>query len=347
MGSKRLATPDRSKNLSPPARERVEQSRKRFQCDLFGFWARCTLLKCRQRHRCLGDPHDCLKRNHAAMPGDHKHWSFAAFFSETTGVKTTEQELRAAGLALPGRLRAKRRRVPRRHQVVLPVVSAEEAEARRQAQRKAEALARVAPRGMASLEKDLKELGMKLRVIDPKPPGTAAAPPVASAQESEESRETRRKEELFERVAPRGMASLESDLNELGLTVACKIDWKTGKTLDMDPDERGMTPDEDESQLVEWTPMVGSSVPVGRAAGLPPPPHSGSGDATAASPAEADAGSARPPAATRPPGVEPWQAWCDDEGRLHMPDPAVVKERYRMLTAAEIDARIRSYGSSA
>jgi hypothetical protein len=151
-----------------------------------------------------------------------------------------------------------------------------------------------------------------------------AAAPVVPAAESEASPSDRRQAGLLAKVTPEDIARLAADLHELG-----------------------MTPDVDESQEVEWSPMTGSSRDPVRMAGLPPPPDSRSAHASPASPTEADAEAAGPPPPTRPPGVEPWQAWCDDEGRLHMPDPAAVNERFRMLTRAEIHERMRAYGTSA
>lgn len=284
MGSKRVGTSDRSKDLTPAGRAYVEQSRKRFQCDLLAFWQRCKRPGCRQHHRCVGNPRDCFSRHHAAMPGDYPYWPVVSFFSKTTGIKTIERELRAAGVSLQGRLRVQHRSVP---------------------------------------------------------------PPAVPPQQSEASRQARGQAEVVARVAPRGIASLERDLDKLGTTVARKIDWKSAGAAQHSLHDRGTSPDVDEPDEVEWSPMIGSSVDPVRAARLPSQHHAGSAPATPAALAEADADTARPPAATRPPGVEPWQAWCDDEGRLHMPDPAAVNERFRMLTAAEIHERMRSYGSSA
>jgi hypothetical protein len=115
-----------------------------------------------------------------------------------------------------------------------------------------------------------------------------------------------------------------------------------------------------EADMVEWSPMIGSSVDPVRGAPLPPPADAplafakpkrlrfgGARSARAgpASPGPADAGPAGLPQPGPPPGIEPWQAWCDDEGRLHMPDPAAVNERFRMLTRDEIQQRMRAYGA--
>lgn len=358
MGSKKLSKSDRSKELSPTLRKRVEESRKRFQCDVLGFWRRCRLRKCQQRYRCLGDPHDCFARHHAAMPDDHRNSRVATLMSKAVGIGTVEQQLRAAGASVQGRLR--RAPPPRR----APPAAPKESEASLQARRRAEILARVAPRGIASLKKELKEAGMTLQAIVPKP-ADRAAPPVGPDQEREARwqalretcEESHRYMERLDKVAPRGVGSLESDLNELGLTTAVTYDSKPGMTIlsrsDRRPvgvplgsvDERGMIPEVDEHGVVEWEPMKGSSIdPIRMAGRLPPPPDSDSTPATPASPTQADA--ADPPPPTRPPGVEPWQAWCDEQGRLHMPDPAVVDEHFRLPTAAEIYERMLSYRSS-
>jgi hypothetical protein len=100
-----------------------------------------------------------------------------------------------------------------------------------------------------------------------------------------------------------------------------------------------------EADMVEWSPMIGSSVDPVRGAPLPPPADAPSARAGPASPGPAEAVATPPPQPGPPPGVEPWQAWCDDEGRLHMPDPAAVKERFRMLTWDEIQQRMRAYGA--
>jgi hypothetical protein len=115
-----------------------------------------------------------------------------------------------------------------------------------------------------------------------------------------------------------------------------------------------------EADMVEWSPVIGSSVDPVRAAALPPPADAplafakpkrlrfgGARSARAgpASPGPADAVPAGPPQPGPPPAIEPWQAWCDDEGRLHMPDPAAVRERFRMLTRDEIQQRMRAYGA--
>jgi hypothetical protein len=151
-----------------------------------------------------------------------------------------------------------------------------------------------------------------------------AAAPVVPAAGSEERPSDRRQAELLAKLEPGGIATPEMDLHECGMTL-----------------------DVDESQEIEWSPMTGSAEEPVRAAGLSSPSDSRSTHANPASPPEADAEAAGPPPPTRPPGVEPWQAWCDDEGRLHMPDPAAVNERFRMLTSAEIHERMRAYGTSA
>jgi hypothetical protein len=184
-------------------------------------------------------------------------------------------------------------------------------------------------RGTGTAEQALRAFGLSLpgnirpehKGLPPSHEADAAAPVVPAAG-SEASPNDRRQAELPAKLEPEGIATLEMDLHELGMTL-----------------------DVDESQEVEWSPMTGSSEDPVRMAGLPPPPDSRSAHASPASPTEAEA--AGPPPPTRPPGVEPWQAWCDDEGRLHMPDPAAVNERFRMLTSAEIHERMRAYGTSA
>jgi hypothetical protein len=100
-----------------------------------------------------------------------------------------------------------------------------------------------------------------------------------------------------------------------------------------------------EAGTIEWSPMTGSSVDPVRAAALPPPADAPAARAGPASPGPADAVPAGSPQPGPPPGIEPWQAWCDDDGRLHMPDPAAVNERFRMLTWDEIQQRMRAYGA--
>ena len=105
MGTFSFTYSGRSTHRHPGVRAHVEQSRKRFQCDLFGFWRQCRLPRCRQGQRCFGDPHDCFSRHHAAMPRDHAAWLHAAILSRTTGTATAERALRAFGLSLPGHIR--------------------------------------------------------------------------------------------------------------------------------------------------------------------------------------------------------------------------------------------------
>jgi hypothetical protein len=267
MGTFSFTFSDRSTHQRPGACAQIAENRRRFQCNLFEFWRQCG-NRCWQQRSCVGDPHDCFSRHHAAMPRDHAAWLHADILSRTKGTGTAEQALRAFGLSLP-------RNRPE-HKGLLP-----------------------------SREAD-------------------AAAPVVPAAESEASPGDRRQAELLAKLEPEGIATLETDLHELGIT-----------------------PDVHASQEVEWSPMTGSAEDPVRAAGLPPPPESRSAHANPASPPEADAEAAGPPPPTRPPGVEPWQAWCDDEGRLHMPDPAAVNERFRMLTSAEVHERMRAYGTSA
>jgi len=85
----------------PGVRARIADSRKRFHCDLLRFWRRCSLGQCGRARRCLGDPHDCFRRQHAAMPRDHAAWLHAEILSGTTGTATAERALRAFGLSLP------------------------------------------------------------------------------------------------------------------------------------------------------------------------------------------------------------------------------------------------------
>ncbi len=268
MGTFSFTYSDRSTHQRPGARAQIAENRKRFQCNLFEFWRQCGNT-CRKQRRCLGDPHDCFSRHHAAMPRDHAAWLHADILLRTKGTGTAEQALRAFGLSMPGNIRTE-------HKGLLPPRQAD------------------------------------------------AAAPVVPAAESEDSLSDHGQAELLAKAEPEGIATRAMDLHE-----------------------REMTPDVDESGQVEWSPMIGSSRDPVRAAGLPSPPDSGSAPATPASPPEADAAAAGPPPPTRPPGVEPWQAWCDDEGRLHMPDPAAVNERFRMLTRAEIHERMRAYGTSA
>ena len=89
----------------------------------------------------------------------------------------------------------------------------------------------------------------------------AAVPPVVPAAGSEASPSDRRQAGLLASVTPEDIARLAADLHELG-----------------------MTPDADESQEVEWSPMTGSSEDPVRMAGLPPPPDSRSAHASPASP---------------------------------------------------------------
>jgi hypothetical protein len=104
MGTFSFAYADRSTHRHPGVRAHVEQSRKRFQCNLFEFWRQCG-NRCWKERRCVGDPHDCFRRHHAAMPRDHAAWRHAAILSRATGTGTAERALRAFGLSLPGNVR--------------------------------------------------------------------------------------------------------------------------------------------------------------------------------------------------------------------------------------------------
>jgi hypothetical protein len=324
--------PDRSTNLTPDRRAQIEQSRKRFQCDLLEFWRRCRRTGCRQNHRCTGDPVDCFRRRYAAMPRDHEDFWRATLLSRTTGIGTAEKVLCAVGLAMPRGTRpetgspasprgsglGRAGRPPPHHAdaAATAVVPVQDSDASRlrgrspldvaEARREAEILAKLSPASIANLEKSLGALGMTLQRETP-PEHEGLSPPrdaVAAAPA----------------VVPADVARPEADPPGLGMDAA------------------------DEADTIEWSPMTGSSVDPVRAAALPPPADAATARAGPASPGPAGAVPAGPPPGP-PPGVEPWQAWCDDEGRLHMPDPAAVRERFRMLTWDEIQQRMRAYGA--
>jgi hypothetical protein len=252
---------DRSTHQRPGARAQIAENRKRFQCNLFEFWRQCG-NRCRKQRRCLGDPHDCFSRHHAAMPRDHAAWLHADILSRTRGTGTAEQALGAFGLSLPGNVR-------------------------------------------------LDHAG-----LSPSRQADGAAPAIDPARDDDKaSRRARSWAGILSKSPSEIIADLET---RLGMSL-------TGK---LQPERAG------------------------------PPSRQADAEARAVvsertSPASPDTGSAKPtlpadsPPPTRPPGVEPWQAWCDDDGRLHMPDPAAVKERFRMLTSAEIHERMRAYGNSA
>jgi hypothetical protein len=183
--------------------------------------------------------------------------------------------------------------------------------------------------GTGTAERALRAVGLSLPGhVQPEPESVPpsrqadAAAPVVPEPASEASPSDRRQAELLAKLKPEVIATLKMAMHKLGTT-----------------------PDADEPQEVEWSPMTGSAEDPVRMARLPSPPDFRSADVSPASPTEADAGAAGPSPPIRPPGVEPWQAWCDDEGRLHMPDPAAVNERFRMLTRSEIHERMRAYGS--
>jgi hypothetical protein len=100
MGTFSFTYSDRSTHQRPGARAQIAENRKRFQCNLFEFWRQCG-NRCWQQRSCVGDPHNCFGRHHAAMPRDHAAWLHADILSRTTGTGTAEQALRAFGLSLP------------------------------------------------------------------------------------------------------------------------------------------------------------------------------------------------------------------------------------------------------
>jgi hypothetical protein len=289
MGTFSFTHSDRSTHQRPGARAQIAENRKRFQCNLFEFWRQCGNT-CRKQRRCLGDPHDCFSRHHAAMPHDHAAWLHADILSRTTGTGTAEQALRAFGLSLPGHIRPDDAGLSPPQQTDDAAPAVDPARDVDDASRRARSWAGILSKSPSEIVAELeKALGMSL--TGKLQPEQAGPPP--SHQADAEARAV-----VSERTSPA-------------------------------------------------SPGTGSAEEPVRAAGLPPPPDSRSAHASPASPAQADAEAAGPPPPTRPPGVEPWQAWCDDEGRLHMPDPAAVNERFRMLTAGEIYERMRAYGTSA
>ena len=95
---------------------------------------------------------------------------------------------------------------------------------------------------------------------------------------------------------------------------------RAGAKPDNNLDRPGMTSHQDESELVEWSPMIGSSVDPLRTAALP------------SSPGEADESAAEPsprPAWRWTGPLNPPQATCDEQGRLIMPDRTEYNERIR------------------
>ncbi len=160
----------------PGVRKRIEESRKRFQCDLLEFWRRCG-PRCRQNRRCSGNPYACFRRNHAAMPQDHKHWRQAMVLAGATGTGTAEQVLRAHNLSLPRKrppestnpphppqaVAARPTPVPEHKEPVLVTGRKEDKNDRTRVE--AAILSRLSPEGIASLEKSLRSIGQSL------PPG--------------------------------------------------------------------------------------------------------------------------------------------------------------------------------
>ena len=61
-----------AKTISPEryaARFAAERAKLvRAYCDLFGFWRRCSLKRCRKLRRCGGDAAACLKRRASEVP---------------------------------------------------------------------------------------------------------------------------------------------------------------------------------------------------------------------------------------------------------------------------------------
>jgi hypothetical protein len=177
----------------PGVRKRIEESRKRFQCDLLEFWRRCG-PRCRQNRRCSGNPYACFRRNHAAMPKDHKHWRQAMVLAGTEGTGTAERALRSAGLSLPGKsppgsanpprlsraVEARPALVPARQEPD-PVRKHEDKEQER-IRRELEILSRMSPENIAALEASLRSIGQSL------PPGFRPArtspPPSSQATEA-------------------------------------------------------------------------------------------------------------------------------------------------------------------
>jgi hypothetical protein len=104
MGWVRYRHSEPSKKWRPGARERVEARRKRFQCDLFEFWRQCG-NRCFKQRSCVGDPHDCFRRHHAALPRDDANWRQAEVLLGTTGTGTAEQALSAFNLSMPAKVR--------------------------------------------------------------------------------------------------------------------------------------------------------------------------------------------------------------------------------------------------
>jgi hypothetical protein len=104
MGTFSFTHSDRSTHHRPGARAQIAENRRRFQCNLFEFWRQCG-NRCWQQRSCVGDPHGCFSRHHAAMPRDHTAWLHADILSRTTGTATAERALRAFGLSLPRKIR--------------------------------------------------------------------------------------------------------------------------------------------------------------------------------------------------------------------------------------------------
>ncbi|MBX9827597.1 MAG: hypothetical protein K2Y27_21695 [Xanthobacteraceae bacterium] len=226
MGGFSFTYADRSPLVNPAVRARVELSRKRFHCDLLGFWRQCK-PKCRQGHRCLGDPHRCFSRHHARMPRDHAVWLHAAILSKTTGTATAERVLGAVGLSLPGRNKVDDTGVSppqRANAVLVPAAAAARAEASRRAASGPEAPSQSRSEIVARVEK---LLGMSLTgKLEPEPADAPPSPP-ASPQADQEApvvppkSATRAAVEAFDERARKGMDynDLMARLRALGRSV--------------------------------------------------------------------------------------------------------------------------------
>ena len=204
----------------PGVRARVEQSRKRFHCDLLQFWRQCRLGKCWQRRRCLGDPHDCFSRHHAAMPRNHVAWLHADILSRTTGTGTAEQALRAFGLSLPDIVRQDAGvSRPQQTDGALPTIDSAQEDSRR-----THGEAGIPSQSPSEMLAEVKKL---LGVILTSKPEPEAASPVPSPQVNAEApvvipkSESRAAVEAFNERASKGMDynDLMARLRALGASV--------------------------------------------------------------------------------------------------------------------------------
>ena len=105
-------------------------------------------------------------------------------------------------------------------------------------------------------------------------------------------------------------------------------------------------PESEESDLVEWSPAIGSSVDPIRSVQAAPAGTNPVSPGTDTTEPALPAAEASPPAAWHWTGpLNPPRAYCDEQGRLIMPDPADVaeyKERLRRgVTLSEIEGRGR------